>query len=218
MARPEAHWRTIIAGLQTSLEHERTAATEWMRVAEVRLKYLVGFDKNLTAIIEKASQIEQIFNVGAPKPDLPVAPVGAGGEEVARLCRQKLRAMVNFTEALADEALKVDRTLVEVFGIANEALRTQRPTMDLAPTTLADEIGGDLEDYQEIEDSGLGGDSDSETDSAALVVSTSSSPVVKYTNSYSVSGSSGPAAKPSGDAGDQLLAFLGQSTPSAPRS
>jgi len=143
MPHTEVYWKDKLSTLQSVVSHERLAATEWRKVAEKRLSYLVAFDASLGSLITSASKVEKIFNVDAPRPTIVYASEGASGEEVARLCKDKLQVMVSFITNLMREALRVDSTLTDVYAIAQEALMTSRPQVDLVPTNLAEELAGE---------------------------------------------------------------------------
>lgn len=138
MPHTERNWRIIIPDLQKTINHERAAAQEWKRVAECRLGFLRQIDKALTLMVGQAASIERVFNVDAPQITTEDAGAAASGEEVARLCRVKMGALVSFTSHLAQEAVAAEQTLVDVYGIAQEALRTDRPTMDTASSRFLD--------------------------------------------------------------------------------
>jgi len=141
---PKVHWKRIVGDLNSTIEAERAAALEWRAVAQGRLDLILGFDAALTRIVQKAASIEQVLNVGAPEVKVPQAPSGSSAEEAARLCKTKLHAIVNFTENLAREALRVETTLNDVFGLAQQALQTARPTVDMRPSKLAQEFRDDF--------------------------------------------------------------------------
>lgn len=143
MPHTDVYWKDKLATLQSVISHERLAAAEWRKVADKRLSYLVAFDASLGSLINSAAKVERVFDVDAPRPTIVYATPGASGEEVARLCQDKLRAMVNFTTNLLKEALQVDTTLTDVYAIAQEALMTSRPQSDLVPTNLAEELAGE---------------------------------------------------------------------------
>lgn len=133
MPHKEANWRIILPDLQATINKERAAAQEWKKVAESRLVFLQHIDKALTIMIGKAASVERVFNVDAPDVQIPEAPGGSSGEEVARCVRAKMSALVTFTGNLAQEALAAEQTMVDVYAIAQEALVTNRPTTDIAP-------------------------------------------------------------------------------------
>lgn len=138
MPHTERNWRIIIPDLQKTINHERAAAQEWKKVAECRLGFLRQIDKALTLMVGQAVGIERVFNVDAPQLAVEEAGPASSGEEVARLCRVKMGALVSFTSHLAREAVAAEQTLVDVYGIAQEALRTDRPAVDTAPSRLFD--------------------------------------------------------------------------------
>lgn len=138
MPHTERNWRIIIPDLHKTINHERAAAQEWKKVAECRLGFLRQMDKALTLMVSQAAGIERVFNTDAPQIAVEEAGPASSGEEVARLCRIKMGALVSFTSHLAQEAVAAEQTLVDVYGIAQEALRTDRPISDTVPTRLFD--------------------------------------------------------------------------------
>lgn len=138
MPHTERNWRVIIPDLQKTINHERAAAQEWKKVAECRLGFLRQMDKALTLMVGQAAGIERVFNTDAPQIAIEEAGSTSSGEEVARLCRAKMGALVSFTSHLAQEAVAAEQTLVDVYGIAQEALRTDRPITDTVPSRLFD--------------------------------------------------------------------------------
>jgi len=136
MPHTERNWRIIIPDLHKTINHERAAAQEWKKVADHRLNFLRQMDKALTLMVSHAAGIERVFNVDAPQVTLEEANSASSGEEIARLCRVKMGALVSFTSHLAQEAMGAEQALVDVYGIAQEALQTDRPATDTAPSRL----------------------------------------------------------------------------------
>jgi len=136
MPHTERNWRIIIPDLHKTINHERAAAQEWKKVADHRLNFLRQMDKALTLMVSHAAGIERVFNVDAPQVTLEEANSASSGEEIARLCRVKMGALVSSTSHLAQEAMGAEQALVDVYGIAQEALQTDRPATDTAPSRL----------------------------------------------------------------------------------
>lgn len=149
---PSDHWQKRLNAVTSALSEERIAAQEWRTVAEVRLQLMRGLDHALTQVLERASQMEQVLNVGAPTVAVKEPPPGASAEEVARFSRTKLRAIVTFTKNLALEAARAEATISDVFAIAQSAATTNRPACDTSKSTLAEELAG--EDWFEGWDGG----------------------------------------------------------------
>lgn len=137
---PEDNWRKRLATISAALEHERSVALEWKQVAASRLSLIRGLDGALTKVLERASEVERVFNVDTPRLTVVTPPEGASAEEVVRFSRTKLRALVMFTQSLVTEALKAEATITDVLGIAQEAIKTPRPACDTVPSTLAEEL------------------------------------------------------------------------------
>lgn len=138
MPHKPSDWRVMLPSLQETIQHERAAAQEWKKVAESRLVFLQHIDKALTLMLGQASRIERVFNVDAPEFGVGEAPRGSSGEEVARLIRMKMSCLVTFTGNLAQEAQAAEKTIVDVYALAQEASKTFKPTVDIAPSWTED--------------------------------------------------------------------------------